>query len=103
MVLAQVVFDLFELNLPAVGAFGLVDEAFDLKQAEQVRGPRRRAELGFEQILADPAALERATLEALQQPKMVPGGLQYFSFERFSERLLEALLGVIKPTSRGTA
>jgi glycosyltransferase involved in cell wall biosynthesis len=49
----------------------------------------RDGELG---LLVDPDdsdALADAVLTALQQPKAVPPGLEYFSFPRFAERLGE--------------
>ena len=36
---AQAGFDLVEMDFPAVGAIGLMDEAFDLQEAEYVGGP----------------------------------------------------------------
>lgn len=39
----------------------------------------------------DRAALQQAVLEALDRPKAIPQGLDYFSFPRFRERLAEIL------------
>lgn len=57
---------------------------------EAVRG----GELG---IVVDPDdldAIRRGILEALQRPRSVPAGLDYFTYERFSERLRSALSSV---------
>jgi phosphatidyl-myo-inositol dimannoside synthase len=59
---------------------------------EAVRG----GELGFVVDPKDREALRKAVLEALCKPKCVPPGLAYFSFEKFTERLVVALTRIIK-------
>jgi glycosyltransferase involved in cell wall biosynthesis len=49
----------------------------------------RHGELGLVVDPDDSAALAAAILTALQQPKAIPPGLDYFSFPRFAERLGE--------------
>lgn len=44
----------------------------------------------------DPQALKAAILTALQQPKAIPAGLDYFSFEKFRMRLMSAIRRVIR-------
>ena len=59
---------------------------------EAVRG----GELGSVVDPKDSEALKKAILEALRKPKCVPPGLSYFSFEKFTERMVVALTRVIK-------
>jgi glycosyltransferase involved in cell wall biosynthesis len=51
----------------------------------------RNGELGTLVDPADPAALERVILDAVQRPKAVPAGLDHFLFANFARRLREAL------------
>jgi phosphatidylinositol alpha-1,6-mannosyltransferase len=66
--------------------------------ASTVDGTReavRDGKLGLLVDPQDPVALENAILQALEQPKLIPRGLSYFSFENFTERLVGALARVI--------
>jgi glycosyltransferase involved in cell wall biosynthesis len=58
--------------------------------ASRVDGSReavRGGELGLLVDPSSPAEIEAAVLQALQLPRQVPKGLEYFAFERFRERL----------------
>jgi len=58
--------------------------------ASKVDGSReavREGELGLLVDPDNPEEIEAAILESLSRPKEVPAGLEYFSFERFCERL----------------
>lgn len=55
-------------------------------------------------ILVEPGnarELRRAILQALQQPRGTPGGLDYFSFANFSRRLRHILEGTLRCKRRG--
>ena len=51
----------------------------------------RNGELGLVVDPRDPDALMAAILEAIDRPKAVPAGLEYFSFDRFAERWKAAI------------
>jgi phosphatidylinositol alpha-1,6-mannosyltransferase len=55
----------------------------------------REGELGLLVDPQDPVALEGAILEAVQRPKQVISGLDYFSFANFEKRLHTALFKVV--------
>lgn len=55
----------------------------------------RNGELGIVVDPQDQIALERAILEAIERPKQVPSGLDYFSFGNFERRLHAALSKVV--------
>jgi glycosyltransferase involved in cell wall biosynthesis len=62
--------------------------------ASKIDGSReavRNGELGLLVDPDDPAEIEAAVLESLSRPREVPVGLEYFSFERFRQRLGRAL------------
>lgn len=63
--------------------------------ADGTREAVRDGELGIVINPANPDDLERGIFSALAQPKGVPPGLSYFAFERFAERLREALSRVV--------
>ncbi len=44
----------------------------------------------------DPEALQRAILSALEQPKQIPEGLDYFSFPNFNKRLSRILSSFVQ-------
>ena len=52
-------------------------------------------ELGLLADPKDPDGLERAILQALERPKAVPAGLDYFSFANFEKRLHAALSKIV--------
>lgn len=58
---------------------------------EAVRG----GELGVVIDPQDADGLERAIIDALQRPKMIPRGLEYFSFPNFERRLSAALARLV--------
>ena len=70
-----------------------------------VRDGSRDALLGGELgELADPdepATIVEAILRALDKPRGVPDKLAHFSFERFQERLADALEPLLAPSPRG--
>ena len=64
--------------------------------ADGTREAVRDGALGTVVDPKDPTALMAAIMDAVQRPKQVPAGLGYFSFERFSARLRDALCRVVK-------
>ena len=68
--------------------------------ASKVDGSReavREGELGLLVDPDNPEEIEAAILESLSRPKDVPAGLEYFSFERFRERLGGILDELVPP------
>ena len=68
--------------------------------ASKVDGSRealRGGELGMLVDPDNPAEIEAAIIESLSLPKEVPAGLDYFSFERFRERLGGILDDLLPP------
>ena len=63
--------------------------------ADGTREAVRGGELGLVVDPRNPDALERAILEALQRPKQIPPGLEYFSFANFQSGLQLALAKVV--------
>ena len=59
--------------------------------ADGTREAVRGGELGLVVDPQDADSLERAIIDALSRPKMIPPGLEYFSFPNFKRRLAAAL------------
>ncbi len=60
------------------------------------REAARNGELGLVVDPFDQAEVRRAIHAALQTPRGVPSGLQYFTHDRFAERLKQALSSVCR-------
>jgi len=64
--------------------------------ADGTREAVRGGELGLMVDPKDAFALERAILQALERPKAIPPGLDYFSLANFEKRLHAALARVVQ-------
>jgi glycosyltransferase involved in cell wall biosynthesis len=69
-------------------------------KADGSRDAVRGGELGLLVDPDDPAEIEAAILESLSRPREVPAGLEYFSFERFRQRLGRVLDRLPEPQSQ---